>query len=87
MSSEFFKKSQIQITGEFFQNFDHNSGWKSRFFVIFQSYDPTLLGDFNQNSGNLMKNLKNLDQNTDEKFILIPILVKNLKMSIEFFKN
>ena len=38
--------------------------------------------NFDQNSRNLMKNLKNFDQNTGEKFerfILIRILVKNLK--------
>ena len=28
MSSESFKKSQIQMTGEFFKNFDQNSVWK-----------------------------------------------------------
>ena len=53
-----------------------------RYFVIFKLYDPTLLVNFDQDSGNLMKNLKNFDQKTSEKFerfILVEILVENLK--------
>ena len=75
----------------FFKNFDQNSGWKCSYSWLRNSYGnyPTLLVKSDQNSGNLMENLKNFDHDIGEKFerFRSEFWWWTIQMTMEFFKN
>ena len=92
--SEFFKKSQIQMTGEFFKNFDHNSGWKPRLFVNFFHF--SIIWSY-VTSGEkfeifisiriLVKNLEDFDQNSGNLMENLKNLDQNSGEKFERFRS